>query len=430
MPRRICILSSGNLSSNPRLVKEADALHQAGYDVTVIACDYTDALKPFDNEIASGARWKVIRVPRRRSEGVLTAVARPVARALSATDRPMPLAIAANAYGGPSASLTSAAAAVPADLYIAHYLPALPAATAAARRHRAMLGFDAEDFHSGEGTDDPAGNFQTKLVMQIERACLPACAYMTAASPLIGEAYARRYGVSPRTVLNVFPKTMAAAIDRAAVKRRETDSLAAYWFSQTIGPDRGLQTFIEAMARAKTRVTLDIRGSNRWGHGDKLMAMARALGVAERVRLLPMAPPGEMVTLASTYDIGLSLEADVSENRRICLTNKIFTYLLAGVPVMMSDTPAQRALAPGLGAAAALVSLADPDGIARILDALAAAPAALVEAKATALRLAQQRYNWDVEKSALIDEIGAAFDRQAGLSSVPALGTGTVGANR
>src|SRR5699024_8713131 len=131
---------------------------------------------------------------------------------------------------------------------------------------------------------------------------------------------------------------------------------------QTIGLDRGLQTFIHAMARTTARVTLDIRGSNRWGHGDRLMELARELGVADRVSLLPMAPPQEMVRLAVDYDIGLSLETDVSENRRVCLTNKIFTYLLAGVPVLLSDTPAQEALAPELDAAARVVSLADPDG--------------------------------------------------------------------
>jgi hypothetical protein len=63
-----------------------------------------------------------------------------------------------------------------------------------------------------------------------------------------------------------------------------------------------------------------------------------------------MAPPEEMVRQAAPYDIGLSLETDISDNRSLCLTNKIFTYLLAGVPVLLSDTPAQRALAPRLQA--------------------------------------------------------------------------------
>lgn len=414
MPRRICILSPGNLSSNPRLVKEADALHRAGYDVTAIVCDYTEALKPFDDEIASGAPWKIVRLPRDRSERYITAASRPVAQVLAASGMPVPLPVASHAYGGPAYALRRAATAVVADLYIAHYVPALPAAMAAVRRHRALLGFDAEDFHAGDAIDDIADGIQPKLVTRIERACLPTCACMTASSPMIGSAYAARYGVNPRTVLNVFSKTMAAPIEPGAGESREPGRLAVYWFSQTIGLDRGLQEFMRAMARAKARVSLDVRGSNRWSHGDTLMALARDLGVAERVRLLPTAAPDQMVKLAAPYDLGLSLEIGNSQNRRACLGNKIFTYLLAGVPVMMSDTPAQRALAPELGAAAAVVSVADTEGIARILDRFGASPAALADAKATAWQLADRYYNWEVEQKALVEEVDAAFTRHSG----------------
>jgi hypothetical protein len=85
---------------------------------------------------------------------------------------------------------------------------------------------------------------------------------------------------------------------------------------------------------------------------------------------------------------------------------------LAGVPTMMSDTPAQRALAPDLGPASALVSLADPEGMARVLDRLAMEPGVLAEAKATAWQLGRQRYNWDVEKKALVASVTSAFDRR------------------
>jgi hypothetical protein len=116
-----------------------------------------------------------------------------------------------------------------------------------------------------------------------------------------------------------------------------------------------------------------------------------------------------MIRLAASYDLGLSLETDVTENRRMCLTNKAFTYLLAGVPVLMSDTAAQRALAPSLGNAARLVSLADPGAIAATLDELGDSQR-LAEAKATAWRLGRERYNWDVEKKVLLQSVAAAFE--------------------
>jgi glycosyltransferase involved in cell wall biosynthesis len=396
----VCIVSPGNLASSPRVLKEADALHEAGYAVTAVVCDYTEALRPFDDEIAARAPWRVVRVARGAGERWTGRAASALARLAGALGLGVPVRLAAGAYGGPVGPLRRAAAAVSADLYIAHYVAGLAAAAGAAQRGSAMLGFDAEDYHAGEGTP-----FHMSMVRTIERALLGGCRHATAAAPLIGKAYAEHYGVEPTTVLNVFPLAMAPAERRA----RTTGPLRAYWFSQTIGLDRGLQSFIEAMALAKAEVTLDIRGGNRWGHGDRLIELARGLGIADRVTVLPVAPPQDMVTLAATYDLGLSLETDVSENRRLCLTNKIFTYLLAGVPVLLSDTPAQRALAPELGAAARLASLADPKAMAETLDDLAGSPAARAEASATAWRLGRERYNWDVEKRALIGSVDRAF---------------------
>ncbi|MDB5487765.1 MAG: hypothetical protein JWQ58_1480 [Reyranella sp.] len=412
MRRAVCIVSPGNLASNPRVLKEADALHGAGYDVTAIVCDYNEVLRQADDEIEAAVRWKVVRVPRSFDEGVTARAATALAQVLSTLGIAVPVGVAARSARTPVAALMRRAREVPADLYIAHYVAALPAAAVAARRHGALLGFDAEDFHSGEGTGTPDDAFRTRMIEIVERATLPSCTHVTAAAPLIGKAYATRYGIAePATVLNVFPLSMAPTQPKSPRDQSGAPTLRAYWFSQTIGLDRGLQAFIQAMAQAKTRATLDIRGSNRWGHGDALLALAASLGVGERVKLLPMAPPGEMVRLAAEYDVGLSLETEVSENRRICLTNKIFTYLLAGVPVVMSDTPAQKLLAADLGLSARLCSLGDAAGLAATLDALAS-PVILAESSATAWRLGRERYNWDREQDVLLQSVAAAFARR------------------
>lgn len=414
MRRRVCVVSPGNLASSPRTLKEADALHGAGYDVTAVVCDYTEELRDFDDAIAAKVPWTVVRVARPRGERAISLAAMSLARIVVGAGAPVSTALAGYALGGPVSTLRRAALAIPADLYIAHYTAGLVAAAPVARHHGAMLGFDAEDFHSGEGRGGPTDAFRMKLVEAIEEAILPSCAHVTAASPLIGRAYAARYGIAPVPVLNVFPREMAIGRESASTGPGDPKSLRAYWFSQTIGPDRGLQTFLQAMARAKSRVTLDIRGGNQWGGGDRLLAMARGLGIGDRVSILPKASPDQMVILAAAYDIGLSLEEETTESRRLCLTNKIFTYLLAGLPVILSSTPAQRDIAGDLGSAAIVISLSDPDAAAAELDRLSGAPEALREAKAVAFRLGHERYNWDVEKETLIRAVADAFARRDG----------------
>ncbi len=213
---------------------------------------------------------------------------------------------------------------------------------------------------------------------------------------MIAEAYAELYGVELVPVLNVFPLTEAGdgpAPPRDVDPRR---GLSAYWFSQTIGPDRGLQAFIQAMARTRARVTLHVRGSDHWGHGKNLVALAQSLEIGDRVELLPMESPFRMVEFAGQYDVGLSLEADISESRRRCLTNKIFTYLLAGRPVVLSDTPA-----------------ADQ------LDRWSFAPEALQAAQEAAWQLARTRYNWQVEQRVFLASVTRALEQQGKTSCPP-----------
>ena len=152
---------------------------------------------------------------------------------------------------------------------------------------------------------------------------------MTAASPLIGEAYKSLYGVSSTTVLNVFPLEMLTTSAKPCARHSDKGTLKAYWFSQTVGLDRGLQAFLQAMAVAKGRVSLDIRGGNRWGHGDTLMALARELGIAERVRLLPTAAPAEMVDLAALLRSRL-VARDRGHRKPPSLPDQQDLHLLAG----------------------------------------------------------------------------------------------------
>ena len=49
----VCIVTPGNLASNPRVVKEAAALQSAGYRVTIVAGGAMPALNAFSDALAS-----------------------------------------------------------------------------------------------------------------------------------------------------------------------------------------------------------------------------------------------------------------------------------------------------------------------------------------------------------------------------------------
>ena len=52
----VCLVTPAHLASNPRLVKEADALHAAGYRTHVVAADLAESLRAMDQTILARAR--------------------------------------------------------------------------------------------------------------------------------------------------------------------------------------------------------------------------------------------------------------------------------------------------------------------------------------------------------------------------------------
>lgn len=408
--RRICLVTPGHLSTNPRLVKEADALAAAGHEVSIVSARFMPWADVADGEFANRP-WQV----RKMAFGPMAGRARHVVQGLRRRVCQLVYKFFGLcpelAFHPVIPALTRAARATKADLYIAHNLAALPAAYRAAKKHGAKLGFDAEDFHSGELNDTPDNVLRIRLTRELERHYLPRCDYLTAASPGIARAYADAYGVQgPTVLLNVFPKTDAPAAPTPSGTARPSPSL--YWFSQTIGPDRGLETVVEAVGLSRSRPALFLRGNPSPGYQEQLTALAAQHGIADRLHFLPPAPPGEMVRLAAEYDIGIASEPGHSTNNALALSNKLFTYLLAGMPLLASATAAQIEIAAGLPNAVFVYAQNDAQSLADKMDALLLSPDALEPARQAAWRWGQQRYNWDLEQRRFLQVLESAFQFQ------------------
>src|ERR1017187_2996597 len=59
---KICLLTPGQPSTNPRLVKEADALATAGFDVTVVYAHWESWATKADAALLATRKWSHIRV--------------------------------------------------------------------------------------------------------------------------------------------------------------------------------------------------------------------------------------------------------------------------------------------------------------------------------------------------------------------------------
>jgi glycosyltransferase involved in cell wall biosynthesis len=379
------------------MLKSADALADAGYDVRVIATRHEPWATETDLDVASRRTWTAEAIGYRRGEGATywwsgtrARAARAVAAALGPSHAPLP--IVSRAFARVHSELVQAIVADPGNLVYGGTTGALAAIAEAAQRTGTPYAVDLEDLHSGE-TSGPDAALIDALAARIEGAVLPRAAFVTTSSEAIAAAYKRRDGVEPAVIHNTFPLPPSEP-DRS---RLDASRLRLYWFSQTIGAGRGLEDAVLGLGRAGVRAHLALRGRPQSGYLEALRALAAAHAPNVEVVHHDPAPPDVMVDCARGYDVGLALELMTPRNRQLCLTNKAFTYILAGLAVAVTDTPGQHALGADLGRAAALVPVGDVDALARAFARWAADPAELDCAKRTAWNAATRRWHWEHE---------------------------------
>jgi len=391
--KRICLITPGHVSSCPRIVKEADALVEAGFDVTLVSGRHFDPVVALDEAILARASWDHREVP--TNQGWRTGFRRAVRKGLQLLPLRRVGQAAAKLMVSPGLpTVVQAAVATRADLFHAHCLGGLPMAAAASRATGKPFSFDVEDFHEEESDAVLANPIERSAVARIMSDGLPRAVFVTAASPMIAEACATRYGVGAIPLLNAFVplKTLAVRSKRPFTK---DNPARLYWFSQTVGPGRGLEEMCAIAGRMRVPCVLQLRGFVSESYRSSLSAAAAKDGA--KIEFLPPGEPDDMVALAAEADLGLSLEQTSPPNRDICLTNKVFVYLAAGIPQLMSKTRAQAGFAKEIGDAAILADLSDSKSVAWQLDALLGDLGALESARRQAA-LMGDRFSWLHEK--------------------------------
>jgi glycosyltransferase involved in cell wall biosynthesis len=418
----ICLVTPGYLASTPRVVKEADALHAAGYRVRVVFSEGDlDLLREHDRLLLRDKPWRWASVGwSRRRPGERSIYWRATVRYQLARRSPRPLwrmlALAERGEGRLYSELAKMAAAEPADLFIGHYPVGLAAAARAAVMHHARLGYDAEDLHTGEDVSTEAGQRRQQRIDWIERKYLRRCTHATAAAPRIGEALAERYRISrPAVIHNVFPLAERDRLDGKKLDRQGS-KLSLCWLSQTIGLDRGIDDAIRAVGVLSQPVQIHLRGSLSEPVKEALLTLAResGIGVAEHIYFHPQVSPMELLSRTAEHDVGLALEPGHTVNYRLTVTNKLFLSLLAGLAVAVTDVPGQHDVMVTCSDAGVLYPPGDWRALAARLEGWLRRPEELQACRAAALAAARTRWNWERERGKLLVSVAAALIRSPG----------------
>jgi glycosyltransferase involved in cell wall biosynthesis len=145
---------------------------------------------------------------------------------------------------------------------------------------------------------------------------------------------------------------------------------------------------------------------------DELKELAQKRGVADRVKFISWVPYEEKERLSSQASMGLITYLPYANNTS-CLPNKLFDYMLVGLPVVASNFPLyEDVVLPNR--CGRIVDPSRPDEIARAMEYLIEHPQEAREMGERGRRAVLETYNWTKESEKLLMIYDAVLNDKGG----------------
>ena len=225
-----------------------------------------------------------------------------------------------------------------ASLIVAHNPGALFPAWFYSKRHNIPFAFDMEDYHPGE-TNIPVRQKRSEFLL---KKILPHSAYISYASPLIGE-YALRLTDKPHPyhflTSNSFPQDEFSLNPGVRQTGGKSASLKLIWFSQNIAAGRGLEMLIMAVTGLPEKIELHLVGNLYESFYEEWIKPHKEFIIVHK----PVKRT-ELHRMLADYDVGLAIEPGKDLNNEIAVSNKIFACIQAGLYTLVTNTAGQREL--------------------------------------------------------------------------------------
>jgi glycosyltransferase involved in cell wall biosynthesis len=404
---RIHLIIAGHLAMSPRGRREATVLQGAGHDVTVSGIWFDSRLAAIDRVLMRREDVRFSPALDLRAETGFTrhlaarAQARGARELFRATGIFHPELLG---YGVRRQWLE--ARRLDADLTIVHGEAGLWIARELLREGR-RVGVDFEDWFSRDLPPEEHRARPVGLLTELEATILRHANYRVASSHTLADALAATYGVpAPAIVTNAGQERAPDSPPTAPPDN--AGPLRLHWFSQTIGPARGLELLFAALPLVRHPVQITLRGAcstaNRAWLDRIIPPPCRSA-----VMIAPPVPPWRLAECVARDQVGLALETSAIPSRDVCISNKFFQYLAAGLAVIATPTQGQREAMARCPEAGRLLAEASPRAFADAIDFYTANRRKLAAAREAARAAAKDAWSGMVDRNTILHEAEAAL---------------------
>jgi glycosyltransferase involved in cell wall biosynthesis len=337
---RICFLTSLNLATNPRVVKEIKLALLQGFDVQVVYQRLHNWSDPFSQHESQkleqlGATIFEVDVSKRFSLAWIWIQCKYRLFTFLYTffrSQKIGRKLAGSKSGLAMELAIRRCSIQPVDLVVTHNVGAFDAGLQLSKRFRCKLGVDVEDYHPGEQANR---RFQYEI-RQLLCWMIEQADYVSFASQPILEKCRDDFGQSFKSpsfvIINSFSESEFYSSSEI---QGDQKLMKLVWFSQNISFGRGLEQFLEGIDKSELPIELTLIGQLNTSFHQQV------LDQYDFVQIRPPLAQSELHSEIGLFDIGLAIEPGKDENNFLALSNKLLAYAQAGLFCIVTDTPGQ-----------------------------------------------------------------------------------------
>lgn len=219
------------------------------------------------------------------------------------------------------------------NILIANDLDTLLPNFIVSRLRRKELVYDSHEYFCGE-LSVVSKPISLKVWSTIEHFCFPKLKKVITVSQSIVDQYEKEYGIKPFLVRNVPLKEKFPITESRETLGMPLDKMVLVLQGNGINEGRGGEEIIQAMQYLTDNHLFIV------GNGTaipKLHSLVDQLNLYNKITFVPRQTPEKLFNYTSLADIGLALDSDLSDNLRFSLPNKIFDYIKANTPLVVSN---------------------------------------------------------------------------------------------
>lgn len=221
------------------------------------------------------------------------------------------------------------------DILVANDLDTLLPNCLVSRWRKKELVYDSHEYFCGD-VSVVSKPVSLRVWRGIERFCFPKLKTVITVSQSIVDQYEKEYGIRPCLVRNI-PQVnnYVVTATRKSLGMPE-DKTILILQGNSIIENRGGEEIVSAMRYLPDHHLFVV------GEGSVvplLKRMCREMQLSDHITFVPRQTPENLFNYTALADIGLCMDKDVSANAHFSLPNKIFEYIKAGTPLVVSDLP-------------------------------------------------------------------------------------------